>query len=52
MKSQRLNTLALINVHKELTDKLDLTEVGNECIACSEQRRNYFGKFKASDFKV
>mgnify|MGYP001797234560 CR=1 FL=1 len=51
MKSKRFNALALLNIHKELKDKVDLMEVGNEFIALSEQRYNYFGKFKASDFK-
>ena len=50
MKSNRFNSLALLNVHKELTDSLDLMEVGNDFIDKNEHRHNYFGKFVASDF--
>ena len=41
--------MGLLNVHKELTDKLDLTEVGNESVFLNEERFQYFGKFVGSD---
>ena len=44
MTIQRFNGLALLNVHKECTDKLDLMEVGNEFIDQYGQRRKHFGK--------
>ena len=37
MTSQRFNGMALLNVHKECTDQLDLMEVGNEFIDQNEQ---------------
>ena len=45
MTIQRFNGLALLNVHKECTDQLDLTEVGNEFIDQKEQRRKHFAKY-------
>ena len=57
MTSQSFNGLALLNVHKECTDQLDLMEVGNEFIDQNEHRRKHFGKYtqnkrRISDFKV
>ena len=50
MTDRRFNALGLLNVHKELTDKLDLLEVGNEFISLNDERHQYFGKFVTSDF--
>ena len=50
MTSQRFNGLALLNVHKECTDQLDLMEVGNEFIDQNEQRRKHFGKYTENEF--
>ena len=47
--NQHFNSLGLLNVHKELTDKLDLAEVGNESVFLNEERFQYFGKFVESD---
>ena len=48
--NRRVNSLGLLNVHKELTDKLDLGEVGNEFISLNVERFQCFGKFVESDF--
>ena len=45
MKSRRFNSLSLLHVHKDLTDKLDLNEAGNEFVEARENRYNIFGKF-------
>ena len=50
MTSQRLNGLALLNVHKECTDQLDLMEVGKEFIDQNKQRRKHFGKYTENEF--
>ena len=42
ISSNCFNSLGLLNVHKELTDKLDLAEVGNEFISLNERRFQYF----------
>lgn len=45
MKPKRFNNLSLLHIHKELTDKLDLDEVGREFVSTREHRFNYFGQF-------
>ena len=40
----------MYNIHKELTDNLDLAEVGNEYVSLNDERYQYFGKFIKSDF--
>ena len=45
MKSKRFNSLAILNIHKDLTDKLDLKDIGNEFVSAREGRLEYFGKF-------
>ena len=50
MTSQPFNGLALLNVHKECRDQLDLMEVGNEFIDQNEQRRKHFGKYTENEF--
>ena len=49
MSNSRFNSLGLLNFHKELTDKLDLAEVGNEFIFSNEERFQCFDKFVESD---
>ena len=49
MTQMRLNNVMTLHVHKELTDKLDLTEIGNEFVSGSEHRLTVFGKFLPSD---
>ena len=50
MINRRFNSLSLLNVHKELTNKLDLDEVGNEFISLKEERFQYVGNFVESNF--
>ena len=50
MTSQRFNGLALLKVHKECTDQLDLMEDGNEFIDQNDQRRKHFGKYAENEF--
>lgn len=46
MAQLRLNSLMVLHVHKELTDKLNILEVANEFVANKlEHRLNIFGKF-------
>ena len=45
MKSKRFNSLAVLHIHKEMTDGIDLIKVGNEFVLAREGRQNYFGKF-------
>ena len=45
MKSKRFNALAILNIHKDLTDKIDMDEVGKEFVSAREGRKNYFGNF-------
>ena len=44
-KSKRFNSLAILNIHKDLTDKLDLKDIGSEFVSAREGRLEYFGKF-------
>ena len=45
MKSRRLNSLAILNIHKDTIDRLDLKAIGNEFLSTRGQRFEYFGKF-------
>lgn len=49
MTQTRLNSIMTLHVHKELTDKLNLTEIGNEFVGSSEHRLTLFGKFLPID---
>ena len=44
-KSKRLNSLVILNIHKDLTDNLDLKDIGNEFVSAREGRLEHFGKF-------
>ena len=41
MTNGRFNALGLLNIHKELTDNLDLAEVGNEFVSLIDERYQY-----------
>ena len=45
MKSKRFNSLAILNIYKDLTDELNLRDTGNEFVLAREGRPYYFGKF-------
>ena len=49
MTQERLNSLMTLHVHKELTDQLDLLEIGNEFVGFSEHRLTMFGKLCSTD---
>ena len=44
MSQQRLNHVALLNIRKSFTDKLDLKAIGNEFISACTSCENVFGK--------
>lgn len=50
MRNKRFNFLSLLNIHKDLTDELDLASVGNKFVSLHDSRYQYFGTFEASDF--
>ena len=52
MTQERLNHLLLLNVHKQLTDELDLVQVANHFVQENEHRFALFGTFKNSDFLI
>ena len=41
----RLNNVMLLHVHKNLTDKLSLVDIGNNFVSGSSHRESLFGKF-------
>ena len=43
MSQQRLNNIMLLNVHKDLTDGLDLPTVARQSVDANERRRHFFG---------
>ncbi len=43
------NHLMVVHVHRELTDKLNLTAVANEFVSGSEHRSTLFRTFEPSD---
>ena len=44
MTQSRLNNLMILHVHKSITDKICLTDIGNEFVSGSSHRENRFGK--------
>ena len=45
MSKERLNHLKVFHIHKDLTDKLNLTDTGNEFVGQSEHLLVLFGSF-------
>ena len=45
MGQERLNNLMVFHVHNELTDEIEMSEVGNDFISKCPQRQEVFGKF-------
>ena len=43
MSQQRLNNIMLLNVHKDLTDGLDLPTAARQFVDANERRRHFFG---------
>ena len=50
MTTKRFNALAILNSNKDLTDKSDLMEIGNEFISKGDERFCQFGRFTKEDF--
>lgn len=50
MTNRRFNSLAILNTHKTLTDKLDFVQIGNEFVSKHSERFQQFGKFVEGDF--
>ena len=49
MTQTRLNSIMTLHIHKELTEKLNVSEIGNEFLGPSEHRLTLFGKFLPTD---
>ena len=45
MTNKRFNFLSILNIHKDLTDKTDLVDVGNEFESLYDSRYQYFSTF-------
>ena len=50
MTTKRFNGLTILNCNKDLTDKLDLMETGNEFISKNDERFHQFGRFTKEEF--
>lgn len=50
MTQKRFNALSILNCHKDITDMLNLVEVGNHFVSLYQERYHKFGLFQASDF--
>ena len=49
MTQSRLNNVMVLHVHKNYTDELCMTNIGNEFVRSSSHRELQFGKFLPSD---
>ena len=49
MTQNRLNSIMVLHVHKEHTDKINLIDVGNDFVGQSEHRMTQLGKFTPTD---
>ena len=52
MSQRRFNSLAILNCHKDGTDKIDLVSVGNDFVSKHNEGYRTFGKFVKDDFNV
>lgn len=46
MAQERLNSVIVLNCHKDLTDHIDLISVAQDFVSKHQARRNFFGCFK------
>ena len=51
MSQKRFNDIAILTIHKELTDKLDLLSIGNEFVSKYDERKRTFGRFIENYFE-
>ena len=49
MKQERFSSLAILQEYKELTDEIDLVDIGNQFASKHDDRYKLFGKFVKSD---
>ena len=49
MTTKRFNNLSILSIHKELTDSINLVDIGNEFASKYDGRRMNLGKFVPSD---
>ena len=49
MTQTRLNSMMMIHVHQEITDQLNLVDIGNDFVRGSKHRQTLFGTFLATD---
>ena len=49
MTTKRFNNLAILSVHKELTDRIDFIDIGNKFASKYDERKMNLGKFVPSD---
>ena len=49
MTTKRFNNLSILSIHKELTDSINLVDIGNEYASKYDGRRMNLGKFVPSD---
>ena len=52
MSQRRFNSLAILNCHKDETDKIDLVSVGNDFVSKHNERYRTIGKFVKDHFNV
>ena len=52
MGDERLNSLMILHIHREKTDKLNLIDVANEFVGENESRKRMFGKSAEQDIVV
>ena len=46
MTQEKMYNLMILNVHKELTEEIDLFDIAKEFISGNESRENVFGRCK------
>ena len=50
--AKRFNALSILYIYMELTEKIDLVQMGNEFAQKNEERKIFFGKFSNEDWKA
>ena len=45
MTERRLNNCLLLNIHKDITDSLDLVSIAQEFVSKYDKQKKYFGSF-------
>jgi len=43
MSAERLNSVCVLNIHRELTDELDIVAIMNAFIVANDSRKSFFG---------